>query len=141
MLFTYSQCNDVRLGADAFIPCQPVDSVLQVVLHIKMENDDEDDDFGLHTSRPNVDYEDDVGLHASGQGPDDEDAVGRDEHIILYSRETNFNSGKYAVAANFLSMVVRNVTVSDEGVYRCSTKCGKRTVSADTSLTVYGKHT
>ena len=66
-----------------------------------------------------------------------------DEEIVLYSSGTNRSTDKYVLAADFYTVTVRSVTVRDEGEYVCQVTHrpfgSTRTVSNDTTITVYGK--
>ena len=66
-----------------------------------------------------------------------------DERILLYNSGTNHSTDKYVLAADFYSITVKSVTVSDGGEYISQVTHipfgSHRTVTADTTITVYGK--
>ena len=65
------------------------------------------------------------------------------ERLTLYGSGTNSSTDKYVLAADFNTITVRSVTVRDEGEYVCQVTHrpfgSTRTVSNDTTITVYGK--
>ena len=81
ILLSCYRCDDVRLGADGWVPCpQATNVLLDIVLR-----------------RP-----------------------GNSATIALYENGNNLSTEKYVLSADFLTVTVRDMTVSDEGEYGCA---------------------
>ena len=65
---------------------------------------------------------------------------GHEEQVLVYNNSQNVSTEKYILAADFSAVIVRNMTISDEGVYRCtvSTTDGE-TSNTEAILSVFGE--
>ena len=68
----------------------------------------------------------------------------QDEPFALYNNGDNFNNDKYVLSANFLTVTVRDMTVSDEGEYSCEVTHGdsfpgRLIFATPVTISVYGE--
>ena len=66
------------------------------------------------------------------------------EPVELYRNDVNLSTEKYVLSADFSTVTVRDMTVSDEGVYSCdvvngSSGSGRWHRGAYVNIAVYGK--
>ena len=60
--------------------------------------------------------------------------------VLLYGNSQNFSTDKYILTAEFSAVIVRSLTISDEGEYRCLvTTTAGNAPPTDTILSVYGE--
>ena len=59
--------------------------------------------------------------------------------VLLYGNSQNVSTEKYIFAADFSAVIVRNMTISDEGRFRCWVTTAAGGNPTDTILSAYGE--